>query len=76
MSQSNSRPFLGWSWPARFVVFVLAATSIWCLLSEFYGLCDDAAVHVRDFDPGDRGARSGWPWSIGSAVTVCCGGES
>jgi hypothetical protein len=32
-------PFLNWSWPARLVVFVLAATSIWCLLAEFYGLC-------------------------------------
>src|SRR5262245_58346513 len=31
---------LSWSWPARFVVFVLSATSIWCLLAEFYGLCD------------------------------------
>ncbi|MCI0332982.1 MAG: hypothetical protein L0228_07140 [Planctomycetes bacterium] len=30
---------LSWSLPARVVVFVLAATSIWCLLSEFYGLC-------------------------------------
>jgi hypothetical protein len=32
--------FLNWSWPARLVVFVLSATSIWCLLAEFYGLCD------------------------------------
>ena len=31
---------LNWSWPARLVAFVLAATSIWCLLAEFYGLCD------------------------------------
>jgi hypothetical protein len=31
---------LKWSWPARTVVFILAATSIWCLLAEFYGLCD------------------------------------
>ncbi len=30
---------LSWSLPARIVVFVLAATSIWCLLSEFYGWC-------------------------------------
>jgi len=30
---------LAWSLPARVVVFVLAATSIWCLLAEFYGLC-------------------------------------
>ena len=32
-------PFLGWSLPSRLVVFALSATSIWCLLSEFYGLC-------------------------------------
>src|SRR4051794_33098379 len=31
--------FIRWSAPGRFVVFVLAATSIWCLLAEFYGLC-------------------------------------
>jgi hypothetical protein len=35
----NPFPLLSWSWPARLVVFVLAATSIWCLLAEFYGLC-------------------------------------
>jgi hypothetical protein len=35
----TSPPFLRWSLPARVVVFVLSATSIWCLLSEFYGLC-------------------------------------
>src|SRR5207249_11169936 len=28
-----------WSAPGRFLVFVLAASSIWCLLAEFYGLC-------------------------------------
>ena len=32
-------PLLNWSRPARTVVFILAATSIWCLLAEFYGLC-------------------------------------
>jgi hypothetical protein len=25
--------------PSRFVVFLLSATSIWCMLSEFYGFC-------------------------------------
>src|SRR5262245_45237163 len=30
---------LRWSLTWRFVVFMLAATSIWCLLAEFYGLC-------------------------------------
>src|SRR5262249_42181150 len=32
-------PLLNWSWPARLVVFMFAATSIWCLLAESYGLC-------------------------------------
>jgi hypothetical protein len=35
----NPFPLLNWSWPARTVVFILSATSIWCLLAEFYGLC-------------------------------------
>lgn len=30
---------LSWTVPGRVLVFVLAASSIWCLLSEFYGLC-------------------------------------
>ncbi|MBX6312720.1 MAG: hypothetical protein IRY99_07370 [Isosphaeraceae bacterium] len=33
-----------WSVPGRLVVFILSATSIWCLLAEFYGLCS-----MRDF---------------------------
>ena len=28
-----------WTLPGRALVFVLAASSIWCLLAEFYGLC-------------------------------------
>lgn len=28
-----------WTIPGRVLVFVLAATSIWCLLAEMYGLC-------------------------------------
>lgn len=34
----GSRSF-GWSPAGRAIVFALAATSIWCLLAEFYGLC-------------------------------------
>jgi hypothetical protein len=30
---------LQWSLAGRLVVFMLSATSIWCLLAEFYGLC-------------------------------------
>jgi hypothetical protein len=29
----------GWSVPVRMIVFALSATSIWCLLAEFYNLC-------------------------------------
>jgi hypothetical protein len=32
-------PVLQWTPAGRFVVFFLSATSIWCLLAEFYGLC-------------------------------------
>jgi hypothetical protein len=32
-------PVASWSPAARLVVFLLSATSIWCLLAEFYGLC-------------------------------------
>lgn len=31
---------LQWTLPGRSLTFVLAATSIWCLLAEMYGLCD------------------------------------
>src|SRR5690242_12876060 len=31
--------FLQWTPSGRTVVFALSAMSIWCLLSEFYGLC-------------------------------------
>lgn len=31
---------LQWTLPGRAITFVLAATSIWCLLAEMYGLCD------------------------------------
>ena len=32
-------PVFRWTLPGRAVVFVLSASSIWCLLAEFYGLC-------------------------------------
>jgi hypothetical protein len=31
--------FCRWTWQGRLLVFILSATSIWCLLAEFYGLC-------------------------------------
>lgn len=36
---ADSYPRDFWSPPLRLLVFSLAATSIWCLLAEFYGLC-------------------------------------
>ena len=38
-SSSSLTPLLGWTPCGRMLVFFLAATSIWCLLAEFYGLC-------------------------------------
>jgi hypothetical protein len=38
-SAAIPRPIDFWSMPLRILVFVLSATSIWCLLAEFYGLC-------------------------------------
>jgi hypothetical protein len=36
---SHLPPVLQWTPAGRFVVFVLSATSIWCLLAELYNLC-------------------------------------
>lgn len=38
--QSRLPGILQWTTPGRIVVFMLAATSIWCLLAEMYGLVD------------------------------------
>ncbi len=32
-------PLLQWTLGGRLIVFLLSAASIWCLLTEFYGLC-------------------------------------
>jgi hypothetical protein len=34
------RAFLGWTPRGRLLVFLLSATSIWCLLAEFYGIME------------------------------------
>jgi hypothetical protein len=39
MTSMPTSPRSHWTLPWRAVVFVLAATSIWCLLAEMYGLC-------------------------------------
>lgn len=38
-TRSSFRAFLTWSPPGRTLVFFLAASSIWSLLSEFYRIC-------------------------------------
>jgi hypothetical protein len=37
--QPSLPPVFSWTASGRALVFFLAATSIWCLLAEFYGLC-------------------------------------
>jgi hypothetical protein len=39
-SKSRLPVVLQWTAPGRLLVFVLAATSIWCLLAEMYNLCN------------------------------------
>ena len=38
-ARASAPQILQWTWPGRLVVFFLSATTIWCLLAEFYGLC-------------------------------------
>jgi hypothetical protein len=67
--QSSLPAVLQWTPAGRFVVFFLSATSIWCLLAEFYGLCSMRtftlwilipatilliAIAVLDLAKGDR----------------------
>jgi hypothetical protein len=40
-----------WTPLGRFITFFLAATSIWCLLAEFYGLCSMRTFTVRVLIP-------------------------
>jgi hypothetical protein len=37
--QTSLPAIFRWTWQGRLLVFTLSATSIWCLLAEFYGLC-------------------------------------
>ncbi len=65
---TRARDVYQWTVPGRALVFVLAASSIWCLLAEFYGLCSMqtftfyvsipaltvlAAMGVLDYSKGD-----------------------
>src|SRR2546421_10848767 len=40
-----------WTPPCRAAIFLLAATSIWCLLAEFYGLCSMRVFTFRILVP-------------------------
>jgi len=44
-----------WDWPGRLLVFTLAASSIGCLLAEFYGLCSMRAFTFAVFLPAAAG---------------------
>jgi hypothetical protein len=39
MNSMSERRISLWTPPVRALIFTLAASSIWCLLAEFYGLC-------------------------------------
>jgi hypothetical protein len=45
--KSRLPSLLQWTGPGRAVVFVLSATSIWCLLAEMYGLMDMRSFFFR-----------------------------
>jgi len=63
-----------WSLAGRTLVFFLAATSIWCLLAEFYGLCSMRLFSFAILAPAtlllaawavwdrQRGAGTVWRW--------------
>ncbi|MCC7292076.1 MAG: hypothetical protein IT449_08460 [Phycisphaerales bacterium] len=40
LAPSRLPAVMRWTGPGRWLVFTLSAASIWCLLSEMYGLCD------------------------------------
>ena len=79
-ARGNQLPdFLQWTWLGRAIVFFLSATSIWCLLAEFYKLCSMrmftfwvlipstlllVVMAIVDWKRGDR--RLFWAMVIGS----------
>lgn len=78
---------LRWTPVGRLLVVILSATSIWCLLAEFYGLCSMrtftfwvllpataalAAIAVSDYLRGDgRLARAVLTGAIGGFLAAC-----
>jgi len=85
-STSGLPAVMQWSLPGRVLVFLLSATSIWCLLAEFYGLCSmrtftfwiliPAAVllmvlAIVDWIGGDRRlARAVWIGALGGLLAA------
>jgi hypothetical protein len=79
--------FWRWSPAGRAVVFLLSATSIWCLLAEFYGLCSmrlftfvillPATLALVLISAADRARGDGELWravlagAIGGLVAAC-----
>lgn len=75
-----------WSLPGRLLVFLLSATSIWCLLAEFYGLCSMRfftfrilipatalliLLAITDWLGGDRRlARAVWVGAVGGLLAA------
>jgi hypothetical protein len=86
-TRSTLPAVLQWSPPGRGVVFVLSATSIWCLLADFYNLGSMRAFAFFVLIPSmvllalmaliDRGRGDGRLWravvvgSIGGFVAAC-----
>jgi hypothetical protein len=60
-------PRWSWSWsgPTRAIVFVLAATSIWCLLAEFYGLCSMRVFTLYISLPATAALSAMAAWDVG-----------
>lgn len=51
ISDLPGRRWFEWSRPGRFLLFTLSATSIWCLLAEFYGVCSMQAFTLAVLFP-------------------------
>jgi hypothetical protein len=78
ITSTGQRDF--WSPWFRLIVFILAATSIWCLLAEFYGLCSMQtftllislpallALSVLTFADRARGNRRLWRGVVIGAI--------
>lgn len=85
-TDSRLPALLQWTLPGRILVFFLSATSIWCLLAEFYGVCSMRAftgfvlipatvaliaMSLIDFTAGDgRLWRCMWIGAVGGLLAA------